>query len=142
MNGKRIAITLLFVLSAGVLSGCGLIEDILAGFAAVCETDPLVVTKTADTDDGICTGDDCSLREAVITSNSCAGRQTIEIPAGTYNLTLTGTGEDQAHSGDLDITDTAALVAVGGEVIIDGGAGQLGAALARCGREVREPDEP
>jgi len=33
---------------------------------------PLVVTKTADSDKGICLPDDCSLREAVATANSGA----------------------------------------------------------------------
>ena len=42
------------------------------------------VTKTADTNDGACTPTDCSLREAVIAANVNAGKDTINIPAGTY----------------------------------------------------------
>ena len=46
-----------------------------------------VVTKTADTLDGAC-DDDCSLREAVVASNSGPGH-VITIPAGIYRLTRT-----------------------------------------------------
>src|SRR5512141_2581210 len=45
------------------------------------------VTKTADTNDGTCDAD-CSLREAVVAANNNAGPNTINIPAGTYTLTL------------------------------------------------------
>ena len=65
------------------------------------------VTKTTDSiDDG-------SLRACVIWSNANSGTDTITIPAGTYTLTLAGTGEDAAATGDLDITD---------DVIINGNA--------------------
>jgi CSLREA domain-containing protein len=79
------------------------------------------VTKTADTNDGVCSSEDCSLREAVIMSNTCPGRQGISIPAGTYPRTLAGAGEDSAATGDLDILDNAALGAASGTPVIDGG---------------------
>src|SRR5436309_2911519 len=37
-----------------------------------------------------------SLRQAVIASNAHPGADTIVLPAGTYNLTRTGAGEDLA----------------------------------------------
>lgn len=61
------------------------------------------VTKTADTNDGVCNAD-CSLREAIIAANSAGGTNTIVLPAGTYTLTIPGTGENAAATGDLDIT--------------------------------------
>ena len=45
---------------------------------------PSVITKTADSDDGVCDSD-CSLREAI--SVAVSG-DTISIPAGTYTLTV------------------------------------------------------
>jgi hypothetical protein len=62
------------------------------------------VTKEADTADGICDSD-CSLREAVIAANANTGLDFIIVPEGLYILSLTGTHEDAAASGDLDITD-------------------------------------
>lgn len=72
----------------------------------------LLVTKTADTNDGSCDALDCSLREAVIAANATVEAETIVLPAGTYLLTLYGSGEDAAATGDLDIT--AAVVISGG----------------------------
>jgi CSLREA domain-containing protein len=101
---RLLALPFFFVLAAS-LTGCTLLDDIIAGLSRICETDPLVVTKTDDTNDGLCTADDCSLREAVVTANNCPGLQTIELPAGGYLLTRLGSGEDAADTGDLDITD-------------------------------------
>jgi len=78
---------------------------------------------TVDWTPGICPGgnvttttdstDNSSLRACVIWSNANSGTDTITIPAGTYTLTIAGTGEDAAATGDLDITD---------DVIINGNA--------------------
>lgn len=46
----------------------------------------VTVTKTADTSDGIC-DDDCSLREAILSVIGQPG-STIQLPAGTYRLTI------------------------------------------------------
>lgn len=55
----------------------------------------LDVTKTADTNDGVCDAD-CSLREAVVAANAKVGRTLITLPSGIYTLT---------HSeGDLFVT--------------------------------------
>ncbi|HEY5640454.1 MAG TPA: CSLREA domain-containing protein, partial [Dehalococcoidia bacterium] len=71
-----------------------------------------LVTKSADTNDGTCDAD-CSLREAIIAANSNAGSDTINIPANTYTLTIAGSGEDAAATGDLDITDDVTLQGAG-----------------------------
>ena len=78
---------------------------------------------TVDWTPGICPGgnvttttdstDNSSLRACIIWSNANSGTDTITVPAGTYTLTLAGTGEDAANTGDLDITD---------DVIINGDA--------------------
>lgn len=55
--------------------------------------------------DGICadgTGN-CSLRAAVMESNALGGNHAISLPDGLYTLTISGQGEDQSASGDIDI---------------------------------------
>lgn len=99
-------------LMALLLAGCS-----PAPTALPCSTAVIAVTKFADTYDGVCSGADCSLREAVILSNTCAGTQTISIPSGTYSLTRVGAGEDSSATGDLDISDSVRILGVGNPVI-------------------------
>jgi CSLREA domain-containing protein len=81
-------------------------------------------------DDELNKDGDCSLREAIIAANTdtavsgCAagsGADVISVPFGTYSLTVTGMGEDEAALGDLDILES---VTINGSVvaatIIDG----------------------
>jgi CSLREA domain-containing protein len=78
-----------------------------------------VVTKTADTNDGVC-DDDCSLREAVDVANS---GDTITIPAGTFTLdseivideglTLAGAGKEKT------ILQAAAAPGIAGHRLFD-----------------------
>ena len=66
---------------------------------------------------------DCSLRGAIIAANAAAGDDEITLPAGTYNLTISGTGENAAATGDFDITGADNLTINGAGVdttIIDG----------------------
>lgn len=76
--------------------------------AAVPNPTTFVVTKTADTADGTCDAD-CSLREAVIAANANYGDDTITLPAGNYDFTISGRGEDAAATGDLDITENLVI---------------------------------
>ncbi len=71
-----------------------------------------------------CTGaaDDCSLRGAIIAANGNMGADIIDLPAGTYTLTLAGPAEDMAATGDLDVRDDLVLHGAGAATtIIDGG---------------------
>jgi CSLREA domain-containing protein len=81
--------------------GAALLALFVLGSPAVAGSTDLIVTKTADTNDGACNSD-CSLREAIIRSNT-SGADAIELPAGTYRLTIKGANEDLAATGDLDI---------------------------------------
>ncbi|MFQ5514287.1 MAG: CSLREA domain-containing protein, partial [Myxococcota bacterium] len=81
-----------------------------------------VVTKTADTNDGLCDAD-CSLREAVLAANASPGADGIEIPAGLYVLTRSGALEDAADTGDLDLTGPTTLTGAGAALSIVDGAG-------------------
>jgi len=75
----------------------------------------IFVTATSDaTDanpsDGCATSaGPCTLRAAVQQANTNAGADTIYVPAGTYTLTIGGTGEDAAASGDLDVTGSTLI---------------------------------
>jgi CSLREA domain-containing protein len=74
--------------------------------------------------DELNTDDDCSLREAIQSANTntaiddCAagstGADVIQVPAGTYTLTRTATGDDANLDGDLDITDTDGSLTIQG----------------------------
>lgn len=79
------------------------------------------VTKTADMNDGACDAD-CSLREAIISANAAPGTDVITLPAGTYILSIPGTDEYEAATGDLDISDDLTINGAGSSTtIIDGG---------------------
>jgi VCBS repeat-containing protein len=78
------------------------------------------VNTTADTQD-LNPGDgvaldahgSTSLRAAFMEANAHPGADTIQLPAGTYALTLAPAGSDDAGSGDLNVTDMAGLSIVG-----------------------------
>jgi hypothetical protein len=95
--------------------------------------------------DGSCTstlpGGACTLRAAVQAADVLGdGPHTINLPtAGTYALTVLGSGEDAGATGDLDINGTSVAIAntSGGRVAIDGNhtdrvlqLGRLGSAQA------------
>jgi CSLREA domain-containing protein len=84
---------------------------------------PFTVNSTADAVDtspgnGACatTGGSCTLRAAIQETNALAGADTINLPAGIYELTIAGSGEDAAASGDLDITDSLKILGAGDDV--------------------------
>ncbi|HVO22295.1 MAG TPA: CSLREA domain-containing protein [Candidatus Margulisiibacteriota bacterium] len=66
----------------------------------------------------------CTLRAAIQEANALAGADTINVPAGSYFLTIQGANEDAAASGDLDLrsdltingTDTTFPVISGGGI--------------------------
>jgi CSLREA domain-containing protein len=70
------------------------------------------VTKTDDTDDGVCDAD-CSLREAIEEANTNPGADDVPVPAGTYLLTL----------GQLTVSEKVSIAGAGQtNTIIDGNA--------------------
>ncbi len=88
-----------------------------------------VLAVTTVTDE-LNTDGDCSLREAVVAANTnaavdaCgagAGVDLILLPAGTYLLSLVGTGEDAAALGDLDLLEAVTIAGAGvDQTILDG----------------------
>ncbi len=79
------------------------------------------VNTTADENDANKIPGDVSLREAIIQSNATPGPNTIVVPAGTYNLTIPGSGETAGQTGDLDITNSVTIQGAGSaSTIING----------------------
>jgi len=63
----------------------------------------------------------CTLRAAIQEANALPGEDVIEVPPGDYALTIPGSGEDAASTGDLDISDDLVLTGAGlEETLIDG----------------------
>ena len=87
------------------------------------------VNSTIDTvdknpGDGTCVdaGGKCSLRAAVMETNSLVGPDTIILPSETYSMTITPVADDDAAlTGDLDITGELIINGSGAEnTVIDG----------------------
>jgi CSLREA domain-containing protein len=109
-----------------VCSVVGLVAVGLVTFVAAPVGAASVIAVTTTVDETILNGA-CSLREAVLAANtdqtvdSCAagsGADSIVVPAGTYMLSIAGTGEDGSRTGDLDLT---------GDVTISGSASVIDA---------------
>jgi len=77
------------------------------------------VTTTVDmvnANDGL-----LSLREAVLAANATFDADTINLPAGTYTLSLTGADENAAATGDLDVSNNLTIQGVGADSTIVNG---------------------
>ncbi|MDX1600488.1 MAG: CSLREA domain-containing protein, partial [Anaerolineales bacterium] len=125
MSRRKLTVLITMLSLSFVLSGCGLIDIILADpirarLDAACAAAPFEVTKTEDTYDALCTTGDCSLREAVFTANACEGAQEIHLENETYELTRMDPGdyEDPNAAGGLVLTESATIV--GNDAIVDG----------------------
>jgi CSLREA domain-containing protein len=89
------------------------------------------VIQVTTTQDVLATDSLCSLREAVRSANldqpigGCtagSGNDTIDVPAGTYVLTIAGRNENVGLTGDLDIKSRLTLRGAGADATtIDGG---------------------
>jgi len=93
--------------------------------SATAQAQNFIVNSNTDAvDTGACAAgaDNCTLRAAIQAANQLAGADTITLPAGLFQLSLTGTGEDAAATGDLDITDDLTINGAGAlSTTIDGG---------------------
>lgn len=91
--------------------------------AATFDVDDTGDAVDAAPGDGVCAsaGGACTLRAAVQETNALAGQDRILVPAGTYLLTIGGSFEDAAATGDLDVSDDLRVVGAGeDETIVDG----------------------
>lgn len=114
---RTFAVSLTAVILSATLQSCNLIETILvdplaAALDRACTEAPFEVTKLEDTNDGICTTDDCSLREAIITSNYCSGAQEIHLPAGRYEIKPILDGTRASPGGSLTVKASVDILGI------------------------------
>ena len=97
--------------------------DYLLASVAVTTTNDAVNGDTSSIANLIASpgADGISLREAILAANNTAGLDDITLGSGLYGLTLTGAGEDDAQTGDLDIKDALIINGAGANsTFIDG----------------------
>lgn len=108
---RALRLSLLLMLVIGVI--------LVTRSALMARATVITVNTTADE---LNTNGNCSLREAIRAANldqavdACPagnGSDRINLPAGTYILTLAGTNEDAAQTGDLDVTADLIIVGAG-----------------------------
>ena len=115
--------------------------------AAVFTVDDFADAVDANVGDAACetaTGS-CTLRAAVQEANALAGSDEIVVPAGTAVLTIGGTGEDAAATGDLDVVDDATVMGAGAGLTVVDANGldrvfDIGANVALSGFTIRGGD--
>lgn len=89
---------------------------------------PFTVNSTTDevdtsAGDGYCltASGACSLRAAIQEANAFVGDDEITLPAGTYTLSLIGSGETRAATGDLNVSSNITITGDGmSSTVIDG----------------------
>jgi cysteine-rich repeat protein len=94
-----------------------------SGFAATFVVDDTTDAVDVAAGDGTCAtaAGSCTLRAAIQETNALAGSDEIEISAGEYVLAIPGSDEDEAATGDLDVTGSLSVTgAAAASTIIDG----------------------
>ncbi len=116
---KFVAAALAVELVLVALSGSSLSSVVQAQEARAPAAATTITVNTFD--DELNADGDCSLREAIQAANTdtavdaCpagSGADTINVPTGTYTLTITGLFDDAALQGDLDITSSVTIIGV------------------------------
>ena len=82
-----------------------------SAFAATFNVNSTNDTVDAAPGNGVCAdaGGNCTLRAAIGEANSTAAVDTIILPAGTFPITIAGTGDDANATGDFDILNPLTL---------------------------------
>jgi hypothetical protein len=113
------------------LADAGCLADLLRDD----ETGELVVNSTLDKVDAIpgngrCETQilgECTVRAAIMEANAAAGEQGVQVPAGTFELTIRRRlGNPGTAHGDLDIADDLVLIGAGAEHTRIAGSGGFG----------------
>src|SRR5262245_14241216 len=84
----------------GGSNGCRRLKPALVALEERRLLSTYTVNTTNDENSTNAVPGDLSLRMAIIQANANPGADTIMVPAGTYRLTITGTGEDAGQTGD------------------------------------------
>jgi hypothetical protein len=102
-------------------------------FPGLAESATYEVNSTADaadanTADSSCDADPspsvvaCTLRASVQQANASGGPDAVDLPAGSFTLTIAGRKEAQAATGDLDLASDLTVVGEGArQTVVDGG---------------------
>ena len=121
MNGQRVARLVVGVLVSATVSLIDLgTPSVNAATFVVNDTRDRVDSRPGN---GVCRTSDgrCTLRAAVQEANASAGADVITLRAGTYMLTRAPVNDNDATTGDLDITGPLTINGVGALTIVDGG---------------------
>jgi hypothetical protein len=84
---------------------------------AVFTVNTILDTVAANLQTGKDAAGHVSLRSAIMAANAQPGADTINLPSGSYKLTLPGASEDGGASGDLDIKSDLTIKGSGSSVI-------------------------
>lgn len=103
-----------------ILVFCAILVPTGAANAATFIVNDPADTLDVNPGDGLCAdaAGNCTLRAAIGEANALAGPDTIELPAGTYTLTLPGATDDANLSGDLDISGDLTINGAGAATTI------------------------
>ncbi len=110
------------------MAGHGQSLAALLAFAATCAAAPAAAAAPIPvntTVDELNADGDCSLREAIIAANwdgavdACSaggGADMINVPTGTYTLSLGGVSNDSGLDGDLDLSGSVTIAGSGATI--------------------------
>ncbi|MCL4858862.1 MAG: right-handed parallel beta-helix repeat-containing protein, partial [Caldilineaceae bacterium] len=107
-----------------ILALCFAVVETRVAQAATFTVNSTVDAPDTDPNDGLCatSAGTCTLRAAIQQANATTAADTINLPAGTYAITIPPGSGDDAASGDLDILYPLTLIGAGpGATIIDAG---------------------
>ena len=116
---KKLWLAILFVLALSTGS-----PDAVQAQETTFTVNSIADDVDATPGDGICDdgAGNCTVRAAIQEANTLAGADTIDLPAGTYTLDISGTNEDNSTTGDLDIKSDLTINGAGSSTTtIDGG---------------------
>lgn len=102
------------------LSGAAVLLAATVASAATFRVNDTADAVDATPGDGVCAtaGGACTLRAAVQEANALAGADRIRVPAGTYVLSIAGAVENDAATGDLDMTGRLRIVGDGPDATV------------------------
>ncbi|HEX7973857.1 MAG TPA: CSLREA domain-containing protein, partial [Anaerolineales bacterium] len=126
---KLIALSLILpfngILVRGFEARQSKLPDAIPGYALeqIQQAQGTTISVTSPLDD-VEDNQNCTLREAIIAANThsprdrCvagSGANTIILPAGVYNIWLSGPNDESSLAGDLDITDNLTITGASAE---------------------------